>query len=266
MSMENEPTGYSQNGHPPIEPISSESLTFYVGYRNPYEPMGPYYQSFPPIPPPPPKPKGGMSWFGVLTLCVVCFLLGGSVVYVGVAGVPWKQSALQPTISSHLAAPSPTAQPMPTPTQNLLFPTPTYASGLSSTNPNLFVNAFADALAEQDIPRIEDNTDVKNFLLDCSPSIIMPPGGSCTSSWKTVHAYLSADKLELSIPPDATLNTGPLPSDCSSARSGNFSVLGNVDNKGFVLPVTHFSQAVFVFVCATCGSETTWSWQAVYLC
>ena len=146
---------------------------------------------------------------------------------------------------------------------------PPYIGGLSSTNFSIFLNAFSDALTVQDTQNIEQNTDIQKFVLDCSPDSTYPnPGESCMSNWKETYVQLAADKLEFSIPQDATLYLTPTPPTCSDDpyHSGGPFIVGNFDNKGSGLPTSHIGNAIFTFNCVTCGSETTWAWSSVYLC
>jgi hypothetical protein len=155
------------------------------------------------------------------------------------------------------------------PIQPTATPTHTYINGLASTNSNVFTNAFADALAEQDVQNIEINTDIQRFILDCQSEYTLPtPGMDCSLNWKNTYTQLSNDDLEFSIPPDATLSTTPIPSTCvgNPNNPGNFTVAGTYDNKGSMLPLSHIGRALFTFACVTCGSETTWAWNSVYLC
>jgi hypothetical protein len=106
------------------EPISNPYTEAAPPYFNPYERTEPYYQHIPTIAPPPPKPKEQMGWLGIFSLCVVGFLLVGSVVYIGIAGVPWQHSSNRTSVPSPTPTTAPTATPIPTPTATPI-PTPT---------------------------------------------------------------------------------------------------------------------------------------------
>lgn len=150
-----------------------------------------------------------------------------------------------------------------------LSPTPPYEANLSSTNPNLFVNAFADALQEQDVASIAPHTDTLHFVIICDSRNGLP--GTCDTSWSDLQNQLVSDKVRISLPPDATLNQPPpLASLCPNIgdTSGylNFFVVGSFDQTTGTLPLAHFGTAVLGFACVSCGSETTWGWRALFLC
>lgn len=144
---------------------------------------------------------------------------------------------------------------------------PPYVSGLHSTNPSIFLNNFSQALQYQDVQNVELHTHIRHFVATCDDIVILPSSrGQREYGWKEIRELMLADKLEFEFPQYAQRNP-PL----SGARAhlpdrGNFYVVGMVDNKGFVLPISHFVGAVFVFTCVTCGSESTWAWKSVYIC
>jgi len=108
---------------------------------------------------------------------------------------------------------------------------------------------------------------MQQFVATCDESVIHPSSrGQHEYGWKDIRELMLEDKLEFSFPQYAQRNP-PLSGACANLPdTGNFYVVGSVDNKGFVLPISHFVGAVFVFTCVTCGSESTWAWKSVYIC
>jgi|GEM_PF-3235800 len=168
--------------------------------------------------------------------------------------------------------PPPTQSIVPTPTATrspTIQPTPPYASNLSSTNPNLFVNAFADALQEQDVASIEPHTDTLNFEVVCDQRGGLP--GTCDTSWYELKGQLASGTVILDLPQDATLNQSPplaslCPDEPDPSGFLDFIVVGTFDQVTDNLPLSHLGTAVLGFECVTCGSRSTWAWRAVFLC
>lgn len=231
-----------------ISKVDAPTWINYAYWNDPYNP--------PPIAPPPPVPKRKRPYTLIIIVLALCMAVASSIA----AFSFYKQASTPPL--------TPTALVTVTVTPTLqASPTPPYASGLNSTNQNIFVNAFSQALVAQDVQSINDATDTLHFTLTCSQSVIITPGGTCDWDWKKTRSELRADKIEFSVPYDATLNQTPVTAVCPGAPlPGNYSVVGKFDNKGFDLPLSHFGNAIFAFVCVSCGSESTWAWQGVYLC
>jgi len=155
----------------------------------------------------------------------------------------------------------------PTQAQIIRETIPPYVSGINSTNPSIFLNNFSQALQYQDVQNVELHTYIQLFVATCDDSVMLPSsGGQCEYGWKDIRKFMLADKLEFDFP-QYTQRNPPLSGACANLPdTGNFYVVGTVDNKGFVLPIPHFVGAVFVFTCVTCGSESTWAWKSVYIC
>jgi TIR domain len=144
---------------------------------------------------------------------------------------------------------------------------PPYISGLHSTKPSLFLNSFSQALDYQDVQNVELHTHIQHFVATCDENVIRPfSSGQREYGWKDIRELMVADKLEFDFPQYAQRNPPLSGARANLPYTGNFYVLGYVDNKGFVLPISHFVGAVFVFTCVTCGSESTWAWKSVYIC
>lgn len=206
----------------------------------------------------------------------------GQIVYIDLIGIlneSEARSRLLAGIHNERAKPSSISFPgelsilakptFPAPRSALTQPQaiPPYASGLNSTNSPIFLNSFSQALQYQDVQNVELHTDTQHFVATCDNSVILPTSDKqCEYEWKDICKFMLADKLEFGFPQYAQRNP-PLAGACANLPyKGNFYVLGTVDNKGFVLPISHIVGAVFIFACVTCGSESTWAWKSVYIC
>lgn len=209
-----------------------------------------------PIPPPPPREKGPRKdWI------IACVLAAVIIVSASIA-VGIKLTNILPATS---VTPTPSIKLTKTLSIASVTPTPLYVNGLSSTNFNIFVNAFADALQEQDVASIEPHTDTLHFFISCDAGKYYQ--GTCDSTWPELKQQIATDKVELSIPHYATLGSQPTITCPDLSAPGNASVIaGTYDNKAFILPLPHYGKAFFFFACVSCGSESTWGWEGVYSC
>jgi hypothetical protein len=230
-------------------------------YPNPY-PINPY-QDASYIPPPPPPPRKKAKWATVMwSFSAILFV--ALLVATGV----WFGLDHTPMITQRVSTSVPTKTPLivPTPTPDTTN-NPPYVSGLSSTNSSLFLNSFSQALQYQDVQNVELNTDIQHFTESCDNNVIEPSSsGQCENNWKEIRTFMLSDEIEFSFPQYAQVNPTLTGACTNTPDKGNFYVVGTVDNKGFVLPIPHVVTAVFVFTCASCGSESTWAWKSVYIC
>jgi hypothetical protein len=210
-------------------------------------PAPPYY---------PAPPASRLHWTmrlligqGVLVLILLAIIIVLLVRPSGGSTLP-QQNVLATTTAT--ATPSPTTQP-----------TPPYVSNLSSTNMNLFVNALADALQEQDVASIEPHVDTVRFLIVCAQGNSIP--GTCDTSWYDLKPQLENGSVLLDIPPDATLNQTPV--ICPDWPTGAFATpVAGTYTQSAGLPLSHIGTIDIGVTCVTCGSSSTWAWDALYFC
>lgn len=201
--------------------------------------------------------ESGLSKLSLRSLSAIFVLmvLIGAALLSGITYVASRLSTAKTPTPSLIQTLSPTSPPL-------------YAAGLKSTNPSIFLNSFSQALGYQNVPLIEGSTDTRHFLVSCNPSVMLSkqPGQSCTHNWKDTKNFLEKNSLQFYFPQNPQQQP-PLAGACRpGAPPGAFYVLGQVDNKGGVLPIAHFVTSVFTFNCVTCGSESTWAWGSVYIC
>lgn len=198
----------------------------------------------------------------------IAYITGGATVVAAIIGALIGGIFL--LRSSASVQPTPTTPPnanstLPTGVTSAVTPTPLYVNGLSSTNFNIFVNAFADALLEQDVASIEPHADTLHFFIYCDAGKGFQ--GTCDDTWLEFKQHIASDKVEFSIPHDATLGSPPRITCPDLAPPDNAMVIaGTYDNKATILPLPHYGKAFFFFACVSCGSESTWGWKGVFLC
>lgn len=142
-------------------------------------------------------------------------------------------------------------------------PTPSYEKNLSSGNFNLFIKAFANALAEQDVASIEPHTDTLNFVVDCGQAT------TCDTGWYDLKAQLNADALRIALPQaDNGIYYAPATTPCPDATytAQASIVVGSYDNRTTML-VGHYGTATLGFTACCGGSDVAyWGWSALFLC
>ena len=191
---------------PPYEPTQFPyNLT-----RPPYEPTqisgDPYspYVGLPPIPPPPPVPKRRRGWMvGAIVLIIVVISTTAVIAYMIGKGQVVSQQHL-PTSSSPTTTHTP-AQAS-TPTQAIQTSTPGVAQALQTADFNMFIKAFAQAMANKDYSDIQKATDTQNFQE-------IPLEADGISTWNDTYNGLTTGNLGFVVQyPPITAEQEPMPS------------------------------------------------------
>lgn len=128
----NDPSGRRSSEHTPYENYMNISLT--------------------PPPPPPPDQSKKTNWLGAISLCVIGLALVGSILYVGIAGIPWQQtsqtetpSPIPMTIPTRYIAATPTLTPTVAPTLVPAVHTPIMTGAQASYPASLIATYFYQA-------------------------------------------------------------------------------------------------------------------------
>lgn len=153
----------------------------------------------------------------------------------------------------------------PSPT---LTPIPTYASGLASSDIDVFAQALGEALQHYDGASISPHV-LMPFFISCSQNVLPPQPGSCDTSWAEIQNQITTQTLLLDmLTQGLTLQNGyTLDSYCPGVATNDSYLLIGTFEQETGMPLAHLGRAVLGIACS-CGSSPTplLEWQAVFFC
>lgn len=145
-------------------------------------------------------------------------------------------------------------------------PTPTYASGLASSDINVFVQSLGDALQHYDGVSISSHV-VMPFLVVCAEGSGYQ--GPCDTSWAEVQNQITTRTLLLDMLTQGLnlQNWYTLATYCPGVVTTDTYVLIGTFEQETGMPLAHLGRAVLGIACS-CGSSPAplLDWQAVYFC
>ncbi|HVB59910.1 MAG TPA: hypothetical protein VNE61_01840 [Ktedonobacteraceae bacterium] len=209
------------------------------------------------VPPPPPSRKRN-GW--ILVSCILFILLVGQTAF----GSWWESSHKPATVVKTVVRT----------VVRTVIKTPqisdAYIQRLSSPSEAIFLNAFSDALTEEDVTHIQQYTATATFEEICSTC--MPT--AVTYGWQETKTEITADSVEFSFPHDANLATPPPYGSCPTFAVNQYTNAGQVciENKMVEvwgsgpssLNLSHYQDEYFGFSCVSYGgSGCAWEWTSV---
>jgi hypothetical protein len=212
------------------------------------------------VPPPPPPSRKRNGW--ILISCILFVLLIGQTAF----GV-WWESSHKPTMVVKTVTKTVVHTVIKTPQIS-----DTYIQRLSSPNEAIFLNAFSDALTEEDVTRIQQYTATATFEEICSTCIPT----AVTYGWQETKAEITTDSVEFSFPQDANLAAPPPYGSCPTFAVNQYTKAGQIciecemvevgGSGPSPLDLSHFQNEYFGFSCVSFGgSGCTWEWTSVTL-